>query len=188
MADTETGTFVWYELMASDAKAAIAFYREVIGWKTQPFAQGDAYVMWVGSQAARTFEAGICATCVAAVKSGGREGGRRDVALGGGQGHEPFSVWRPTAACRGVELCAAARAQRGFGCGRVKRPWELGSAERQRELPWEHRSWPRRRPWEPSPAWASTRATACALVATSTNATAPDIWNTAIHLWRTHAA
>ncbi|MFI5308599.1 MAG: VOC family protein [Polyangiales bacterium] len=50
MAESETGTFVWYELMASDAKAAIAFYGEVIGWKTQPFGSGDDYVMWVGSQ------------------------------------------------------------------------------------------------------------------------------------------
>jgi uncharacterized protein len=48
-----TGRFVWYELMTTDTKAAIAFYSEVIGWKTElfPESQGpEAYTMWVGSQ------------------------------------------------------------------------------------------------------------------------------------------
>ena len=36
-----TGRFMWYELMTSDAKAAGAFYRSVVGWKTQ--AMGDVY-------------------------------------------------------------------------------------------------------------------------------------------------
>src|SRR5438876_1012598 len=46
------GNFVWYEDLAKDPKAAIDFYTEVIGWKTQPFpgvGNGD-YVMWVGSE------------------------------------------------------------------------------------------------------------------------------------------
>jgi predicted enzyme related to lactoylglutathione lyase len=30
------GTFVWYELMTSDAAASEAFYREVIGWRARP--------------------------------------------------------------------------------------------------------------------------------------------------------
>jgi len=30
------GSFVWYELMTSDAKAAEAFYRDVVGWGAQP--------------------------------------------------------------------------------------------------------------------------------------------------------
>jgi predicted enzyme related to lactoylglutathione lyase len=47
MADN-IGRFVWYELLTSDPKAAIAFYGDVVGWKTQPF-EGD-YTMWVGSQ------------------------------------------------------------------------------------------------------------------------------------------
>jgi predicted enzyme related to lactoylglutathione lyase len=51
MGNPNTGRFVWYELMVNDAKAAIAFYTEVIGWKTQPFAEGGGdYTMWVGSQ------------------------------------------------------------------------------------------------------------------------------------------
>lgn len=49
MTDTNTGRFVWYELMTTDTKAAIAFYSEVVGWKTQPWETGE-YTMWVGSQ------------------------------------------------------------------------------------------------------------------------------------------
>ena len=48
-----TGRFVWYELMTSDPKAAIAFYSEVAGWKTQPFTEAtgpEPYTMWVGTQ------------------------------------------------------------------------------------------------------------------------------------------
>jgi predicted enzyme related to lactoylglutathione lyase len=51
MTDTNTGRFVWYELMTTDPSAAIAFYTHVIGWKTQPFDDvgGTPYTMWVGS-------------------------------------------------------------------------------------------------------------------------------------------
>lgn len=45
-----TGRLVWYELLTSDPKAAVAFYTEVVGWKTQPFGEGSDYTMWVGSQ------------------------------------------------------------------------------------------------------------------------------------------
>lgn len=44
------GYFVWYEYLGNDAQAAIAFYTDVIGWKTEPFPGGGDYVMWVGSQ------------------------------------------------------------------------------------------------------------------------------------------
>ncbi len=45
------GDFVWYDLLTSDPKAAIAFYTDVIGWKTQAFEGGPKeYQMWVGSQ------------------------------------------------------------------------------------------------------------------------------------------
>jgi uncharacterized protein len=44
-----TGRFVWYELLTSDPKAAIAFYTEVVGWKTEGWGESD-YTMWVGSQ------------------------------------------------------------------------------------------------------------------------------------------
>src|SRR5262245_25282988 len=46
---TNTGRFVWYELLTSDPNGAIAFYTEVVGWKTQPWQTGD-YTMWVGAQ------------------------------------------------------------------------------------------------------------------------------------------
>jgi predicted enzyme related to lactoylglutathione lyase len=48
MAKANDGLFVWYEHLTRDVPAAIAFYSDVVGWKTQPF--GDDYVMWVGSQ------------------------------------------------------------------------------------------------------------------------------------------
>ncbi len=50
MANANNGRFVWHEHLTNDPKAAIAFYTEVVGWKTQPFGKGDEYVMWVGSQ------------------------------------------------------------------------------------------------------------------------------------------
>jgi predicted enzyme related to lactoylglutathione lyase len=49
MSDPNNGRFVWYELMTSDPKAAISFYEEVIGWKTQAW-EGGEYTMFVGSQ------------------------------------------------------------------------------------------------------------------------------------------
>jgi uncharacterized protein len=51
MASANKGLFVWYEDLAKDPKAAIAFYSDVLGWKTQPFSEGGGdYTMWVGSQ------------------------------------------------------------------------------------------------------------------------------------------
>lgn len=50
MASANKGLFVWYEHLTRNPQAAIAFYSEVIGWKTQPFPEGGDYVMWVGSQ------------------------------------------------------------------------------------------------------------------------------------------
>ncbi|MGE0548163.1 MAG: VOC family protein [Kofleriaceae bacterium] len=50
MTTSNVGRFVWYELLTTDPKGAMAFYPEVIGWKTQPFGQGGNYTMWVGSQ------------------------------------------------------------------------------------------------------------------------------------------
>jgi predicted enzyme related to lactoylglutathione lyase len=50
MANTSNGNFVWYEHLTKDASAAISFYTDVVGWKTQPFGDGGDYVMWVGSE------------------------------------------------------------------------------------------------------------------------------------------
>jgi len=44
------GRFVWYEQLAKDPKKAVDFYTNVIGWTTQPFKEGEDYVMWVGEQ------------------------------------------------------------------------------------------------------------------------------------------
>ena len=52
MSTTNVGRFVWYELMTTDPKAAIAFYTHVIGWKTEPFAGSTDYTMWVSGQGA----------------------------------------------------------------------------------------------------------------------------------------
>ena len=49
MANSNVGRFVWHEHLTKDPQAAIAFYSEVIGWKTQPFGD-EGYTMWVGSQ------------------------------------------------------------------------------------------------------------------------------------------
>ena len=48
---TDAGRFAWYELLTTDPKAAIAFYTEVVGWKTQGFdGAGTDYTMFVGAQ------------------------------------------------------------------------------------------------------------------------------------------
>jgi uncharacterized protein len=50
MANTKIGSFVWYEHLTGDPAAAIGFYGDVVGWKTQPFGEEGHYTMWVGSQ------------------------------------------------------------------------------------------------------------------------------------------
>jgi predicted enzyme related to lactoylglutathione lyase len=50
MANANNGNFVWYEHLTKDPKAAIAYYTEVIGWKTQPFEGNKDYVMWAASE------------------------------------------------------------------------------------------------------------------------------------------
>jgi predicted enzyme related to lactoylglutathione lyase len=45
----DPGRFVWYELLTSDPAAAIAFYTDVVGWKTEAWESGD-YTMWVGTE------------------------------------------------------------------------------------------------------------------------------------------
>src|SRR6185436_20564979 len=48
--NANNGRFVWYEHLTNDPKAAIAFYKDVVGWKTQPFGEGNDYMMWVSEQ------------------------------------------------------------------------------------------------------------------------------------------
>lgn len=47
---SNTGRFVWYELLTSDPQGAIDFYTDVVGWKTQAWEQEAGYTMYVGSQ------------------------------------------------------------------------------------------------------------------------------------------
>lgn len=45
------GSFVWYDLLTAEPEAAAAFYRDVVGWTSQPFPEsGVAYTMFVGGQ------------------------------------------------------------------------------------------------------------------------------------------
>src|SRR5436309_15694057 len=44
---TLLGRPLWYELMTTDIKAAEAFYRTVVGWKTSPFVgAAEPYTMF----------------------------------------------------------------------------------------------------------------------------------------------
>jgi len=45
MADSVRGRFVWHELMASEPKAAAAFYQGVVGWKPKPYDKNPSYTM-----------------------------------------------------------------------------------------------------------------------------------------------
>ena len=47
-----TGRFVWYELLTPDTNASVAFYGDVVGWKTEAFEGGGSsgYRMWIASQ------------------------------------------------------------------------------------------------------------------------------------------
>jgi predicted enzyme related to lactoylglutathione lyase len=49
MATRNQGLFVWHDLITTDVPAAVAFYGEVVGWRTEPFGQ-DGYTMWASSQ------------------------------------------------------------------------------------------------------------------------------------------
>ena len=41
---SSNGNFVWYDLMSTDAKAAEAFYRGVVGWRMQDAGMPDRSV------------------------------------------------------------------------------------------------------------------------------------------------
>jgi predicted enzyme related to lactoylglutathione lyase len=48
MTDKNVGRFVWYDLLTTDTGEAIAFYADVVGWKSQAF--GPEYTLLVGGQ------------------------------------------------------------------------------------------------------------------------------------------
>jgi predicted enzyme related to lactoylglutathione lyase len=45
MTDTVRGRFMWHELMSKDPKAAAAFYKDVVGWTSQPWDKDPSYTM-----------------------------------------------------------------------------------------------------------------------------------------------
>jgi predicted enzyme related to lactoylglutathione lyase len=50
MADsTVRGHFVWHELMTTEVASAVAFYKKVVGWKTQAWEQDASYLMWLAN-------------------------------------------------------------------------------------------------------------------------------------------
>jgi uncharacterized protein len=49
-ANSSHGDFVWYELLATSPKSAIAFYEHVIGWSTRPMEGTDQYTLLVSDQ------------------------------------------------------------------------------------------------------------------------------------------
>ncbi len=101
MTTSNEGTFVWYEHLAADVPQAIAFYGEVVGWKTEPFGQGG-YTMWVGSQGPlggvmqltpELARAGVPPHWMAHVQVGDVDATvRRAVSLGGKAVHEPTDI------------------------------------------------------------------------------------------------
>ena len=46
MADRLLGSFVWCELMTTDAAAAESFYKKVVGWTAVPFARDGPYIVF----------------------------------------------------------------------------------------------------------------------------------------------
>ena len=46
MASIPRGQFVWYDLLTNAPDAAIAFYRQIIGWETQVWEGPQPYTMW----------------------------------------------------------------------------------------------------------------------------------------------
>src|SRR5260370_40370611 len=65
-------TFVWYELMTTDAAAAEKFYKDVVGWKTQDMSQGD--MKYTGLLAADTPVAGLMTLPKDACDAGAKPG------------------------------------------------------------------------------------------------------------------
>jgi predicted enzyme related to lactoylglutathione lyase len=94
MSKASHGSFIWFDLLTTNPKAAIEFYAQVAGWKPQPFETGIPYTMFVGAQGplggvtdlpqaanqtstgshwtANVYVDDVDAACVAAKRLGGR--------------------------------------------------------------------------------------------------------------------
>src|SRR5579859_7452623 len=44
---TTRGHFVWHELQTPDPEAAMKFYAQVVGWRTEAWDKDTSYVMWM---------------------------------------------------------------------------------------------------------------------------------------------
>lgn len=66
------GNFVWYELMTTDAEAAAAFYRDVIGWSTQDAGMPD--ISYTILSAGKTSVGGLMRLPPEAAEAGARPG------------------------------------------------------------------------------------------------------------------
>ncbi len=65
------GRFVWHELMTTDTKAAQAFYKEVVGWKTSKMEGGPMeYDFWQTGDAPETMIGGLMAMPSGALEMG----------------------------------------------------------------------------------------------------------------------
>jgi uncharacterized protein len=74
------GKFVWYELNTTDAKAAEAFYCNVIGWEAQD--AGNPGVSYTILSAGKTGVAGLMQLCPEALEAGVRPGWIGYIAVG----------------------------------------------------------------------------------------------------------
>lgn len=99
------GSFVWYELMTTDAGAAEAFYRDVIGWGSQDAGMPMPGVRYTLLTAGEEVVAGLMALPQAAADAGARPGwigyvgvtdvdatAREIVAAGGAVHREPDDI------------------------------------------------------------------------------------------------
>lgn len=97
------GQFHWYECMTSDKEAAVAFYSEVVGWKTSPMNDDkDPYMLFSAGEA----PVAGCMTLPEEAKKAGAPphwvsyvgvedvdaSAKQAVALGGGVHAEPFDI------------------------------------------------------------------------------------------------
>ncbi len=97
------GIFLWYEIMTTDKEAALAFYSEVVGWKTSPMNEdADPYMLFSSGE---TPIAG-CMTLPDEAKKAGAPPhwvsyvgvpdvdatAKQAVAIGGGVHLEPFDI------------------------------------------------------------------------------------------------
>jgi hypothetical protein len=132
------GSFVWYDLLTPDPEAAAAFYREVVGWRSQPFPEsGVAYTMFVSGQGpmagtTKPEQAGVRAQWVANVFVDDVDATAALAAKLGGRVLAPAADYPP------VGRLAVVADPQGVPINLFKpsRPMELHDASQPGELTW----------------------------------------------------